>query len=93
MKRYSILMLLSLSLVAPACNSRQEKKAEKRAADEKHTVMDDWAESLDDRDFSSDAEEFRQDVKEFGDDVKATIEEYTPEVENLMQSVGDYLER
>lgn len=86
--------LLCVSINAMAHNNTQEpKKITQDSLSNKHTILDDWAESLDKRKFSEDSEEFKQEVKEFGEEVKQTVKEYTPEVENFMKSLGEYFKR
>lgn len=94
--KYLIITLafLTVSFTVSAFDGTQEpKKIQQDTTANKHTILDDWAESLDKRNFSEDTEEFKEDVKEFGEEVKQTVEEYTPEVENLMKSLGDYFKR
>lgn len=95
MKRLlTVFGLLCISVSAIACDNTQEpKKIKQDSLSNKHTILDDWAESLDKRKFSEDSEELKQEVKEFGDDVRKTVEEYTPEVENFMKSLGEYFKR
>lgn len=95
MKRLLIVLgLLCVSISAMACNDKQEpKKITQDSLSNKHTILDDWAESLDKRKFSEDSEEFKQEVKKFGEEVKQTVKEYTPEVENFMKSLGEYFKR
>lgn len=95
MKRLLIVFsLICVSFNVMACDNAQEpKKIQQDTTANKHTILDDWAESLDKRKFSEDSEEFKQEVKEFGEEVKQTVEEYTPEVENFMKSLGEYFKR
>jgi len=95
MKRLLIVLgMLCISISAMACDNTQEpEKIKQDSLSNKHTILDDWAESLDKRKFSEDSEEFKQEVKEFGDDVRKTVKEYTPEVENFMKSLSDYFKR
>lgn len=86
--------MLCVSISAMASDNTQEpKKIKQDSLSNKHTILDDWAESLDKRKFSEDSEEFKQEVKEFGEEVKQTVKEYTPEVENFMKSLGEYFKR
>lgn len=88
------LAFLAVSFTVSACDGTQEpKKMQQDTTANKHTILDDWAKSLDKRKFSEDTKEFKEDVKEFGEEVKETVKEYTPEVENLMKSLGDYFKR
>lgn len=95
MKRLLIVLgMLCISISAIACDNTQEpEKIKQDSLLNKHTILDDWAESLDKRKFSKDSEEFKQEVKEFGEEVKQTVKEYTPEVENFMKSLGEYFKR
>lgn len=95
MKRLLIVLgMLCISISAMAYDNTQEpEKIKQDSLTNKHTILDDWAESLDKRKFSEDSEEFKQEVKEFGEEVKQTVKEYTPEVENFMKSLGEYLKR
>lgn len=95
MKRLLIVLgMLCISISAMASDNTQEpKKIKQDSLSNKHTILDDWAESLDKRKFSEDSEEFKQEVKEFGEEVKQTVKEYTPEVENFIKSLGEYFKR
>ena len=94
--RYLIITIVFLvvSFTVSACGgTREPEKIQQDTITNKHTILDDWSESLDKRNFSEDREEIKEDVKEFGEEVKQTVKEYTPEVENFMKSLGDYFKR
>ena len=59
------LAFLAVSFTVSACDGTQEpKKIQQDTITNKHTILDDWAESLDKRNFGEDTEEFKEDVKE-----------------------------
>ena len=52
-----------------------------------------WTDSLSNRNFSEDMATLRVKAEQLGDKTKETIEEHTPVVKELMQSIADYLKR
>ena len=60
---------------------------------EDKSILERMSEGLDNRNFSDDMQALREGVKKAADKTKEKVEEYTPEVKQLMQSVGEYFKR
>ena len=70
-----------------------QQETQKQATTEDKSVLERMSESLDNRNFSDDMQALREGVKKAADKTTEKVEEYTPEVKQLMQSVGEYFKR
>ena len=71
----------------------EQKQEQKQETTNDKSVLERMSESLDTRNFSDDMQSLKDGVKKVADKTKEKVEEYTPEVKQLMQSVGEYFKR
>lgn len=101
MLKFVIILFAACVMLAPQAYGQnnkvqketQKKEAQKQAAAEDKSILERMSEGLDNRNFSDDMQALREGVKKAADKTKEKVEEYTPEVKQLMQSVGEYFKR